>query len=1789
MKILDNRYKIEENIYNDFFVETYRVRDIWKNDQRKFLKIYHYNLQKELIEYFIANQINIQNIIHKNIVHSERFSLLMSIDTKDTNKAMYYSVSEYIEHKTLRDELENIGFKERLDILLDVILALNFLHFRGFTYKFLNPMQILLTKDRKVKLQSVANVIEKDFLDDYNEFEKRFLSPEYIAKNIDEDKFLDYYSLGELIKYLFLEDDRVLESASERHSKEELVGFFNKIIRKLESRDFKLIPINLMEIADKIVEFFDLDYEYDLVEERNKLFLNNPLIGRDKEIRELLALDEKVYNKMNYQNLVTIDGSFGLGKTRFLKEAKHRLDLRNNKVYSVDLSSKSKTNNFDVAPLLRQSMTDASSQLKEKYLEEFAYILPELNIISAETQDVDLTSMAKKYRLFNRITKYFKELAALRTTYILLDNIQDSNEDFLKLLDYLINNLQESNIVFVLTYDEVEIKKKGRLQSTIDKWRENMNPLEIKLQSLNQENTAELIRSILGMGIAPRRFSEAIYKESQGNPKKVKDILSYIYNDGQLYMYKNGNWRMNKSDYSDIYIPGNMDEELISDLKALENHYKDILVTISVFDDLVPKAILAKIIDENKDSLDKHLDELIDKKLILEDIGDWGHNYRINGTELKKFIYFETDGDKIKEMHRKAAEVMGEMDAKLYDSMLKDLIYHLIKSDQRKKSLSVLKDRFYSLEDRNGSQALQVLEAAYDVYNEDTENYIKLGILEKLIEIEIIKGLIDEEDEFLKEYRELSYEAKDSYHILNYKRILANVYFNRRDFRSFKEILQEIYDLNQEYRIPKFDSVYLIAKASYYLETARIEESKKLLKQAEIIAKENKFYNHLGDLYNRLGILSDFSGDYQKSKTYYDKSYKYFRLDRDIMSSVKPINNLGNITRNYLNDTEKAMDYFNTGLEMCRKYGIKKAQIIFLANIGEINQSFYRYDQAIENISEANKLAVELQDKPNIIVCQSILGQLYLAKVEYAKAYESYNYVKSLYQNDEIKDVEVNRSYYDFIGHFYYYLGDWERAKDVLTMARDEFIDPSNKEYYKFQFTILVIDFFENNRFRKRELESFLESYRSTVFVEEYRETVLEVASLSIYIDDYAYSKKMLELDDEIRDKVKLDLLEAYRGLMEVVLSADIKIIGNYIENLEAGIKSLSAPYKAMYITKIGDKFADKESYKESIKLYLEALDNIYKNAVKIKDWDLKLSYIKSRFTDGIKSKLNRVLSKAYGKTIDISKLEEIKSNNDFKKYFDIEDVIEIIGKLEYSEITNLNSYAKVSGINDSQSLLASLKDDYHYNLELILNYIAKQAFATEASIIKTEKDVEKCEVLVSLNPGMDKRDYINEGIFRVAGRTEKGLLINDQIDPNLEKVYRNFLTDDINGVICVPIDISGFELVFDSERRNNGSRYSNVIGYIYLESNRAFNNFTEEILELIDSLMYLLYVNIEINKLRLVSTRDKLTGVYTRKYYEEKFKQLIERAKSDGRVFSVLMLDIDRFKVVNDRYGHRKGDQVLRSIGDTIASTVRSTDIIGRYGGEEFVVILKDTKENQALMVAEKIRKSVENLKVDGINHPITISIGLSIYPNHSRFKEDLVEKADQALYYSKETGRNKTSLWNSKMDNSFNRMDKLAGVVTGSSERDDKNILTLIETVELIAEDSSFEDKAYFLLGTLLNSLEADTATIISFKGEERDYYTRTREEEGFVDTPALNHSIIDRVEKNKKGEFQVDWENLEDFDLKSGIPNWHSIIVLPMIKAGELRGIAYISVYLNHREFDFNCFNLAKNYTNIFAAVF
>jgi len=328
----------------------------------------------------------------------------------------------------------------------------------------------------------------------------------------------------------------------------------------------------------------------------------------------------------------------------------------------------------------------------------------------------------------------------------------------------------------------------------------------------------------------------------------------------------------------------------------------------------------------------------------------------------------------------------------------------------------------------------------------------------------------------------------------------------------------------------------------------------------------------------------------------------------------------------------------------------------------------------------------------------------------------------------------------------------------------------------------------------------------------------------------------------------------------------------------------------------------------------------------------------------------------------------------------------------------------------------------YISDLKSLLEYILNQAI----EITGAEKgnimlyDIEKNQLSIRVMAGLQDKAFqrrVNnneidcrsfkpgEGIAGRVFQSGKPMVVDKAGEDDL------FIEPDtsfVRSIVCIPMLV-----------------YSDVIGVINVTNKLDDCGFTDEDVELLKAVADQAAVAINKAQLWEMAVTDSLTGLYVRRYFMVKLQEELHRAERYNKTLSIVMADLDNFKRINDSYGHTAGDRVLKAVGHFFQNNIRDVDIIARYGGEEFVILLPEADKDEAYTVSERLRYSLERLKVGDLPE-LTMSLGIACFPEDGENLDRLIKQADAALYAAKQTGRNKVVKYGSAIEPTvFDRSD--------------------------------------------------------------------------------------------------------------------------------------------------------------------
>ncbi|MBE9502639.1 MAG: GGDEF domain-containing protein [Proteobacteria bacterium] len=256
----------------------------------------------------------------------------------------------------------------------------------------------------------------------------------------------------------------------------------------------------------------------------------------------------------------------------------------------------------------------------------------------------------------------------------------------------------------------------------------------------------------------------------------------------------------------------------------------------------------------------------------------------------------------------------------------------------------------------------------------------------------------------------------------------------------------------------------------------------------------------------------------------------------------------------------------------------------------------------------------------------------------------------------------------------------------------------------------------------------------------------------------------------------------------------------------------------------------------------------------------------------------------------------------------------------------------------------------------------------------------------------------VGEGVTGMVVKTGERRLISD-VSQCEDFLFYKGKKKNIGSFLCVPLK----------------GRDGEVLGAFNVHKHEA-HSFTgvdvDFFAEVADHIAAAVYKALSLRRMEELSNRDPLTGLFNRRYFFDHFEKEVERLKRYNHHSSLILLDVDYFKNFNDVNGHLLGDEALKAVAKVLINNTRDADVIARFGGEEFIVILPETEKEKAMAAAEKIRQAIEDEKVAGEeNQPggkLTATIGVSSMPDDAIFASEIVDCADKALYLGKTKGRN-------------------------------------------------------------------------------------------------------------------------------------------------------------------------------------
>lgn len=1803
MELINRRYQVIDIAHDGSSSLCYLVEDLLQEGREAVLRLIRPEaVSGKAIDYLKRELPALKNIAHPGLVRIFDFGIVQSIDGRSALSLQYYLAHERIPpYRSVLEEYAGKDTESIVKAIVDLCHALGHLHDNGYIYGCLgeNTVSVVDGHDGPtVKLtRCVLNAeAEKGIFKPY-EVDPQFASPEQI-RNDPVGPASDLYSLGVLLLYMLTRDDPdtvTVSAALAKHRESQGLELFGPLIDRL------IAPIeerytDTRQVIAHINAIMSSDFPLFTKSTRDRVVANTKLVGRDHELDKLNEWKVRVLMKNRRPSLTLVDGTMGIGKTRLLRELCFHMELERVRVFTVSFSEARQIAFEPVTQFIRSIVPLASVESLRKYGPELIKVVPDI-LSGYDIQPTPALSAEREMlRLCDRLANFILDTFDKQRVVVVFDNAQWADRQSLQLIEHMLSSPKAVALWLILTYRSEEVDGKP-LQGLLERWHSSAETTRLTLSPFTPEATYKLVVQLLGNSPILPRFSARIHRETEGNPLLIKDVVNALHSHGHLCIDDEGHWRTDFDVDGDTFkwpVPSNVYEAALNQVAGLPDDSRAVLETLSVFMSAAPLETVQEVCDIPRDRLIRILNELISLQLIDERDDDRGYTYEIRLRCVKRELYDFMEEPRKQELHNKVARALECSPNKDGTDLRHELVFHLKKAGELQLAFESALSTAQSLQEIGIDSRSQVfLTEAYEIAKRLGDDSQTTQILFLLSETYERLGLYEKALNAYRETLELASKTNDVRAKALAKQGIGLLQVRMNNIEAASDSLYEALDLAKS-----IGCTEAVLRATYslcvmMLSKQRYDEIVELASKCLASYPDNEFLHIRGLLENLIGACYDAKGQSDEALVRFKESIRLFNLSGRYWEAARPINNIGNIYNDYVRMPEKARSYYQQAIDIVKKYGQPAIIETLLNNIGETYRAQDDHSKALEYYRAAEKLSLESGRLLPLLVCRVNMIYSCLFLGEYSMSCEYLRLTQAAIEERGDDFGKYAGAFYNHAATLFYVLGDFDKASYYLSAGNQTQVDAGSRRHLHLyrQALGLCVNHAKTGALDLAEVEAVIADHEKTVYVKDFRHWLHVLADLLIDAGELERAASLVSESERLTSRYDTPKLSAELLLLQGRLSqgnSAVRLICRSIERC----KSIIDPMLEFEANKaLGDALYSQGDLLRAAAAYASAADLLYRLARNVPQ-EYQRTFILSHNRQTVRERLlairRSILESECGLTLSEEGRDLHKESDTLTSFFGF---MELFKRLSNEAACSLvmPSAGVVEWVVDLlDEMLDSPRSNHQYNVERILSVLAEIAAADTACVIEEDNGdviptywVGTAPVAAELRPVLDQ-----------ARLQSRGILIKEE--PGDKHLRADLgLPEHIRAVICIPLFEGGIEdSSFKPDQRRSRPRLTrSILGYLYLSSSSAFSPFNEHTFRVCQGLAAVIRILIENRHLRLISSIDKVSGVYTRKYFEQAIANELHKAAREQYPLSLIMIDVDEFKNVNDTYGHQRGDEILRDIGRILLENIRPQDICCRYGGEEFAILLPDTSEAEAAVVAERLRTAVESAKLMGTSMPLTISLGIASYPTHGEWQDELVTRADQALYQAKQLGKNNTIVWDHSISGTAKRMDRLAGIVTGNTVQDQRNVLAIIEMIELIHQPIKREEKIHIILGRVISVLSAQLCSLVLVTdgdSSSAQVYTRKSQEEGWVSDVVCSQQIIDSVLSSGESTYCVDWDHVHGLDPVSGDPQWHSVIAVPIKRGDSILGALCLSASINYHEYGSSELNFAETLGKIISLV-
>lgn len=1643
--MLNNKdFELKEKLYENEEVEVFRGINLLTGKAIAYKRVRN-QIEHKIYSELLTKEYQLMQLIDSPYVNK----VITLIDEMDLTL-----VSEFSEGSLLKELIKegSLSTQEKLELSIELFKAIESIHHYRILHKDINPSNIVWNKKTKQLKLLDFNISEQaqsqkiEFVSpNHLQGTLSYISPEQTGRmNRILDYRSDYYSAGMTLYELFT-GILPFESSDRAEMIHQQIAIMPKSPHKINGA----VSVVLSKIISKLIEknsekryqstegiLADLincqestiegdNFEPGKADVLKQLHISQKVYGRDLEIARLLSLFNRA--ETGAFEHCFINGYSGVGKTTLIRELyapitrgagyflSGKFDQYNS---SLPYSGIIKGIEVFVQLLLiegddrieawRQRLTIALGDS----LEVLTQFVPELVLIVGEQEaPVELSGVEAQNRFNESLQKFFITITDDAHPIVLfLDDLQWIDSASLKLVKSFFANQQLKHFYFIGAYRGNEVTEGHRLSLLLRALVNEGHIInELTLQPLKRADLLHLFKDTFGSLDNATYIVEKIIEKTKGNAFYIKQLLYHFYEKKCLqYNGSENKWYFDEKCFEQERVSENVADFLVKEFTQMDEAFIDILKIASCLGNTFKLKIVLQMLGKNADDFTQYLSILIEENYVLSLGFDW---YAFSHDQIQQAAYSMMTEDEQGRCHLLAAKVLE----KYYghdksEEAIFEIAGHYSRAVNDKSEFENQRDVFLYLK-KAGDIAIR------NIAHEDALRYYSNA--------QSISGPLAWTEHYYEQVELNNHIVKAQYMLGDFEALDANVAMTKKHVKNMRDMATVFETQIQS----------LMARQSYERGLSVMIEALNGFGMDVSLEVPPEAYQ-LG--FERLAKLLD-GRSIESLLTLPEMLEMDYLNEMEMLTGVVPL--LFNVAPQLLPLVVLEMACISIEKGNCKysAFGYAFLGTLLCGNFGDVKSGVAYGELAIGLVERLD--AVSEIPKVYMVVAQHVLHYK-----------EHLNTIIDMEEEGFNKGIDLgDYTYAGFAGHGYcfnYYLAGNELSKTqrIFESYSKNFEEINQGTQNLFQH--IYIQTIENMRIEKEEPwimsgSWFDEAKELPELVEKGHQTALFVYYFNKVQLCYLFNKmdKALEAVEQMETYLAggIGLMQGsiyhqYAALIKLALynsmseaekeTRGVEIQGHidHLDNLSESIN-----YKHRLYSVLAERARVEGNYANARRLYEKALVQVQENAYLREEAlyrELMCNFYEQIDNHELASYYHQSAYACYERWGAIQKLEycsidessKIKVRNNMSLYtlhsvntaYDSAQHIDMHSILKFSQ-----TMAKEIVYEDLlKKLLYILLENAGAQRATIINY------TQEGKVVIAENHTEK-EFEMMIVDSIDEFKELPHKVIRYAYNGKKIVRLDRAVSEKLFMDDPYILEQNIHSVLCFPLMSKG-----------------EILGLIYLENNLADGAFSSERTEFLsllssqisisieNAMMYqhlealvekrtndLAIKNEELNtlngRLRDLSVTDGLTNLFNRRKLDEMLSYEAAKANRYKTCFGVILLDIDRFKLINDNYGHMVGDQVLIHLAAILKENTREVDTVGRWGGEEFLIICPQMDLKHVNMLAEKLRQLIANYDFNGIGQR-TASFGVVGYQNNEAIK-DLIKRADDCLYKAKDSGRNK------------------------------------------------------------------------------------------------------------------------------------------------------------------------------------